>query len=128
MIRNERQYRISSAEADRFKAELERRPAAPPTGSEIHSRFWVAETRALESRLEELQSDLAAYRRLQEGESLHFGVSGLKDLPRALIQARIAAGLTQKELGERLGLPEQTVQRYESTDYSSASLERLGQV
>jgi transcriptional regulator with XRE-family HTH domain len=46
-------------------------------------------------------------------------------LPRTLIQARIAAGLSQKELARRLGLKEQQIQRYEATDYASAKLSRL---
>jgi transcriptional regulator with XRE-family HTH domain len=128
MIKNERQYRITSAEADRFTAALEERPESPPPGSEIHPRLWTAEREALRSRLGDLRRDLAAYRELREGSAKHFGVASLKDLPRALIQARIASGLTQKELAERLALPEQAVQRYEATDYSSASLERLAQV
>jgi len=51
-------------------------------------------------------------------------VESLTALPEALIRARIAAGLTQKELAVRLGLKEQQVQRYESTRYHGVSLER----
>jgi transcriptional regulator with XRE-family HTH domain len=52
-------------------------------------------------------------------------VDDLAELPRALIQARIAAGLSQRELGERLDLKEQQIQRYEASEYASASLARL---
>jgi transcriptional regulator with XRE-family HTH domain len=48
--------------------------------------------------------------------------------PQALIQGRIAAGLSQKELAERLGLKEQQIQRYDATDYASASLTRVCEV
>ena len=34
-------------------------------------------------------------------------------------------GLSQKDLAEKLGLKEQQIQRYEATDYESASLSRL---
>ena len=44
------------------------------------------------------------------------------------MQARIAAGLNQKDLADRLGLKEQQVQRYEATGYQSASLARLREV
>ena len=50
------------------------------------------------------------------------------ELPQALIQGRIAAGLSQKELAARLGLKEQQIQRYEATDYASASLTRVCEV
>ncbi len=45
--------------------------------------------------------------------------------PRALIEARIAAGLSQKELAKRLGLKEQPIQRDDATDDASASLTRV---
>lgn len=40
-------------------------------------------------------------------------------------QGAIAAGLSQRELAERLGLKEQQVQKYEATEYTSASLARI---
>ncbi len=46
----------------------------------------------------------------------------------ALVKARIALGLTHKELADRLGLKEQQIQRYEATDYAGASLERIQQI
>ena len=55
-------------------------------------------------------------------------VTGLEGLADALIQARIAAGLTQEELAERLGLKKQQVQRYEATRYATANLKRLNAV
>jgi transcriptional regulator with XRE-family HTH domain len=55
-------------------------------------------------------------------------IPSFEELPRALIQARIARGLTQRQLAERLGLKEQQIQRYEATGYASASLKRVGAV
>ena len=52
----------------------------------------------------------------------------LNDLPQALIRARIASGLSQRELAMRLGLKEQQIQRYEATKYASASLSRVIEV
>ena len=42
--------------------------------------------------------------------------------------AQIAVGISQKELAARLGLKEQQIQRYEATDYASASLARVNAV
>ena len=50
---------------------------------------------------------------------------GLDGFALSLVRARIAAGLSQRELAERLGLKEQQVQRYEVTEYASASLSRV---
>ena len=50
------------------------------------------------------------------------------DLPAILIKARIARGLSQKDLAERVGLKEQQIQRYETTDYTTANLARIKEV
>ena len=44
------------------------------------------------------------------------------------VEARIVAGLSQNDLAERLDLQEQQIQRYEATDYCSASLTRLKEI
>jgi HTH-type transcriptional regulator/antitoxin HigA len=44
------------------------------------------------------------------------------------VKARIVRNWTQKELAERLGLPEQQIQRYEATLYKGMALERLQEV
>jgi transcriptional regulator with XRE-family HTH domain len=46
-------------------------------------------------------------------------------LPKALIRARIAAGMTQEDLARGLGVKQQQVQRYEATDYRSAGFARI---
>jgi transcriptional regulator with XRE-family HTH domain len=128
MIKNERQYRVTAAEAERFAETLANYPAHPPPASGIHPEMWAAQRTAIESQLGDLRQDLVAYEELKEGSRQAFGIRTWEDVPRALIEGRIAAGLTQKELAERLGVPEQQVQRYESTDYASASLARLREV
>jgi transcriptional regulator with XRE-family HTH domain len=65
------------------------------------------------------------YEALRSGKRVVLKLSSLDELPGALIQARIAQGLSQKDLARRLGLKEQQIQRYEATDYASASLARL---
>ena len=68
------------------------------------------------------------YESLKAGE---FHLDSLKlvaDLPSILIKARIAQGLSQKDLAERIGLKEQQIQRYEATDYASANLARIKEV
>ena len=42
--------------------------------------------------------------------------------------ARVARGLNQKTLAGRLGLKEQQIQRYEASEYASASLARIRSV
>jgi ribosome-binding protein aMBF1 (putative translation factor) len=124
MIKNERQYRITRAQAETFAralTEASKRTRRNP----ILKRL---ETEALRSQYEELRRELADYDDLQSGTRSVISVESFDDLPAALVKARIAAGLSQRELADRLGLKEQQIQRYEATDYRSASLSRLQKV
>jgi transcriptional regulator with XRE-family HTH domain len=94
----------------------------------LHPLLRKAQKEALESQLIELRSQLAEYDALRSGERLVLEVSSFDDLPRALIQSRIAAGLSQKELADKLNMKEQQIQRYEATEYASASIERVKEV
>ncbi len=127
MITNERQYRITKVQAARFSAALvERQHQRIDPGD--HPRLRQVELDALRGQLDDLQAQLADYDALRAGQIPAPELATYEDLPRALIRARIAAGLTQGDLAERLGLPEQQVQRYEATEYSQASFARLREV
>ncbi len=52
-------------------------------------------------------------------------LSSLAALPEALIHARIAVGLTETQLAERVGLEEQEVRHYEATRYADATFSRF---
>ena len=122
MITNERQYRITKAEAERFEQAL---ACSEEKTAHLHPRLRQAMREGMESQLEELGEQLADYEALRNGWVAVLELDSLKDLPDALIRARIATGLTQKELARRLGLKEQQIQRYEATRYAGASLERI---
>lgn len=127
MIRNERQYRITKAQAEQFDRQLHALEKQP-TPAGIHPRIHQAQRDAVQSQLDELREDLAAYEALQAGRTKVIELASLEELGAALIQARIAAGLNQRELAGRLGIKEQQIQRYEATDYAAASLERVRDV
>lgn len=126
MITNERQYRMTKATAERF----ERAIAAEngPGTEHIHPRLRQAMREGLQSQLDDLRADLAAYEALRSGQVGEISIESLAELPQALIQARIAARLSQKHLAERLGIREQQVQHYEATRYASASFRRIQEV
>jgi transcriptional regulator with XRE-family HTH domain len=122
MITNKRQYRITRSEAERFEQALAR---AEEQGAELDPRLRRAMREALESQLEELREEIAEYDALCSGQVSVMEIDSLTKLPEALIRARIAANLTQKELAARLQLKEQQIQRYEATRYSGVDLKRL---
>ena len=124
MIKNERQYKITKSQIAKFEAAIHE--LAARNGAK--SRLRKLEEDALQSQLDELRNEVEQFEALQTGGPKPIHMESLDELPRALVEARIAAGLSQKELAERLDLKVQQIQRYEATDYCSASLTRLIQV
>ena len=124
MIRNERQYRITRAQAEKFEHAIAELASAPDTEG-VHPVLRKAQIDALESQLGDLKAQLEEYEALRSGQRQVQELDSFDDLPRALVQARIAAGLSQQDLAARLGIKEQQVQRYEAERYMGASLRRL---
>lgn len=124
MIKNERQYTVTKSQIEKFEAAIDELGARVG----VNERLRKLEDAALRSQLEELRDQVEQFEKLRAGGRKPIEIESFGDLPRALVKARIVAGLSQKELAERLGLQEQQIQRYEATDYCSASLTRLNQV
>lgn len=123
MIQNERQYRITKAQADKFRATLEEHTKTPPAAG-AHPKLKKLQSDALRAKLEDLDRELQAYDRLQRSGRKHLEAR-VEDLGQLLIQARIARGWTQAQLGERCGLHMQKIQQYEATAYEAASVTRI---
>lgn len=125
MITNERQYRITKTEIERFEKSL-----SQPTeqGKDLHPELQRAMREGLESQLQELREEVEEYDALRSGKVTSFEFNTLADVPIGLIKARIARGLTQKQLADSLNLKEQQIQRYESTLYEGAGLTRIQEV
>jgi ribosome-binding protein aMBF1 (putative translation factor) len=128
MIRNEREYRITRAQARKFQHALTQLDKKLPVKNSVHPRLARAQKDALQSQLESLRRQIRDYETLRRRGGKPLDVTSIENLPQSLIRARIAAGLTQKELAVRLGVKEQQVQRYEATNYASASLSRVLEV
>lgn len=126
MIKNERQYRISKGQVAKFRGALETLKRTPPGA--LHPVLLKAEHEAMESQLGDLLAQVAEYEALQAGRQRALQLRSLDEIPGALIRARIAKGLSQKQLAEKIGLKEQQIQRYEATDYATASFGRMQQV
>ena len=148
MIKNERQYKITRAQAARLKKSLD--SAVNRTGEDdeeplglsvsgvvreataqyggVHPLIAKAQEEALNSQLSDLEGELIEYEALKAGGFDMDALKSVGEIPKMLIRARIAKGLSQKELAQRLGLKEQQIQRYEATEYASASLTRIREV
>lgn len=128
MIRNERQYRITRAQAERFSRTLDSLSRSSVDREGTPPLIARAQEDALRSQLADLEGELREYESLKAGKLPADDLSVVSELPTALIRARIARGLSQRDLAERLGIKEQQIQRYEATEYASASLARIREV
>jgi transcriptional regulator with XRE-family HTH domain len=126
MIKNERQYRITKAQAAEFAKALKQLESEPVRG--LHPKLQQAQIAAVQSQYADLEAELREYEALQGQRPAVLEARSLNELPRALIRARIALGLSQKDLADKMRLKEQQVQRYEASEYASASLERIREV
>lgn len=124
MITNERQYKITKNQLDAFKQAHAQAMATEPAPG-VHPRIHQAMQEGLASQIEDLREQVERYEALKAGLVPGTVVNSVLELLPALIEARIAAGLTQKMLAERLGIAEQQVQRYEATTYAGVSIERV---
>ena len=86
MIKNEREYKISKSWVGKFEASLTAAKARKPKDKNDTERLKVR-IAGIESQLEELQEDLAAYESLKEGKTQTFVAHTLYELPEVLIMA-----------------------------------------
>ncbi len=122
MITNERQYRITHAWLEKFEDGARH---ADEAAAGLDPLLQQAMRDQYLGQAQELREQIAYYDALRAGRITTVVLRSLEDIPLMLIQARIAAGLTHKQLAERLQIAEQQVQRYEARDYQGVSLDRL---
>lgn len=130
MIKNERQYRLTVSQVERFEQALDRLRARPTAETETENARALhrLELDALDSQIGDLREEVRQFDALRRGGVAAVGSGSLRDLPRVLIEARIARGLSQRGLSERVGLKEQQIRRYEATDYAGANPGRVADV
>jgi HTH-type transcriptional regulator / antitoxin HipB len=125
MIQNERQYKVTQTKLK----ELEQASANIEIDDlSLHPRQILSQKNSYNKIIGTLKQDLAEYEELKSGRIAVFHIESFNDLPTALIKARIALGMTQKELAEKIDTQEQQIQRYEANHYHAISFNRLMKV
>jgi HTH-type transcriptional regulator/antitoxin HigA len=124
VITNERQYRINKTALQRLEEGLAAHDAAGRS-PQVDARIHLAMREGIASEAEQLRVQLHHYEQLRDGHITERQITSLRELPTALIEARITARLTQRELAASIGVAEQQIQRWEANDYAGVNLERL---
>ncbi|PSB02330.1 helix-turn-helix transcriptional regulator [Merismopedia glauca] len=125
MIQNERQYKVTQTKL----RELEQAAVnINPPDPNLHPRQVLSQKNSYNKLIDRLKQEIAEYEELKSGRIETLQIDDINDLPIALIKARIALGMTQKELAEKIGTQEQQIQRYEADRYGAISFDRLMKV
>ena len=128
MITNEREYRITKNSAEKFRSALDKFDDIAALESGLDPMIVKAQRESLESQYKELKGLLRQYENMKSGSIRDLSGSAIEDIGTKLVMARIVAGLSQRQLAEKLGLKQQQIQRYEADKFQSASLRRLEQI
>lgn len=128
MIANQKQYKITLDRLNEIQSDLSRFNEIGLVRDGVDPIIISAQRRSLESESQRLENDISRYTALREGRVDALKAHDIAGLGNAFIEARLALGLTQKELASRLQIKEQQIQRYERERYQSASLSRLQEV
>jgi len=129
MISNKRQYSNTQKQLEKFNSVLDDLKNNVETAQDLNQQIrHQVHLDAVNSQIESLEEEISEYEQLKSGEVQKLYFDSFSQLSEALIKARIVRGLTQEQLANRLGLKTQQVQRYESTNYVAASLERISKV
>lgn len=128
MILNDLEYQVTKKRIEGFERALVLLNAPDNELKKTNPIMWQLNIDGLESLLDDFTSQMQEYEALinrDEREAIVFEIDSLSQLSRVLIQARIAAKISQKELGERLGIEESLMMRYEDREYESVTLMQL---
>ena len=124
MIQNQHQYQVTQnklKDLEQSSIELEK------IKDTLHPRQYSGRKNSLVRNIDALQREITEYESLKQQQT-SIKITSIQDLPLALIKARIALGMTQKELADLTGVKEQQVQRDEANQYNSAGFRRITEV
>jgi transcriptional regulator with XRE-family HTH domain len=125
VIRTEREYQ----ETQRQLAEYDEAISAQRSQLETAGLGPDEVARGMEPVLafrRQIEDEIRLYDRIRHRDFTH--LDHLSDIGRLLIALRIANGLNQRELAQRLGVHESQVSRDERNEYYGIALERVGEI
>lgn len=123
MIKNDLQREVTLKRISQFERNLTL--AEADNNPDTHPKLRQIRIDSYRSQLVTFRQELAEYDMLKAGGPISFHFSDLTELPRLLIKARIAAGVSEAELAQRLGLSEAKLRKLEDQGYPTADLDEL---
>ena len=129
MIRNDQQYKKCVASLAMFEQQL----------TEAKNRykdepiFLKLRSEQLEMHISDLKAAIVDYESAKEGkveDIMHSfnPFSGKLEVAKALVKMRVAQGMTQEDLAQKVGTKQPAITRWESPNYDAYSLPELRRV
>jgi HTH-type transcriptional regulator / antitoxin HipB len=131
MILNDWEYQVTKERTEGFKRALSLLNTPGNQLKKTNSIMWQLNLDRLQSLLDDFTAQMEEYESLisrDESKPIVFEIDSFSQLPRILIQSRIATKISQTELASRLGIEENLLQKYEDREYESATLAQLLEV
>jgi len=126
MIKNDKQFNITKTRLEEFRRMLA--DVKSNNDATVDLIYKKIEEDALESQILQFEKEIKEYELLKTGKVNYISVDSISNFHEALIKARIIKGWTQAELAAKLDMKEQQIQRYEFTNYDSASISRINEI
>lgn len=127
MIKNQRQYSLTKNNVVMFTDALARLKEEE-CPNDVDPLMFKAQFDGIESQLNTLLTEIEEYEALRDGKVESLCLVGLEELPLGLIKARIAQGLTQKQLAVLINVKPQQIQRWEQEDYENVGFVKLVEI
>lgn len=125
MIKNSKQYNVTEEQVNNLKKLLEK---LEKDCKNLDADIFELRSEALKSQIDELNDEMMTFNALKSGKIRIVKRNSISQLHEVLIGARLAKNWSQKDLADRIGIHDQQIQRYESSDYQSASWARILEV
>lgn len=130
MIKNEKQYEYSKECAKKFVYSIDL-IQKDEDWKHREPESWQLDIDVKSSHLKALQEEIREYENLiscDDSRELPISFGSLHELLDALVKARIAAKISQKQLAEILGIDEQRIRQCEDKNYRCATVSEIIQV
>jgi ribosome-binding protein aMBF1 (putative translation factor) len=126
MIKNEKQYKITRKALQGWQSTHEQllHYRKPGTAKWVHD----AQIESAKIQIRQLQAQMKEYESLKAGKGKLKDISVVDDISNLLLKWRIRNNLTHRDLANLVDMKEQQIQRYEETNYQSASLSTITRV
>ncbi|SRR5579883_977923 len=122
MIKNDAQRERTAVQLEGF------RQALAKVAGETAGKRSAAIRGSYKGMIRQLEDELREYDQLKSGEVKLPEIERLDQIAPFIVKLRIAKGVSQTELANRLGVTKQVISRFEESDYQTVGIGRLQEI